>query len=82
MGIEGFEEFALGESKCSRSHSAGRAWQASPLFEAAIAEPSAHIDPVMSRYCKPGEESNYPEANNRRDHPLAGRGPVEIFRLI
>lgn len=82
LDIEGFEDSALSEGKCRRSHSAAQTRQAGPLLEAAVAEPSAHIDLVMSRDCKCGEENDYPQANNRRDQTLAGRGPVEKFRLI
>jgi len=71
LDIESFENSALSEGKCRRSHSACRARQAGPLLEAAITEPSAHIDLVMSYQCKYGEEKNYPQANNRRDHPPA-----------
>ena len=60
LDIEGFEDSALSEGKCRRSHSAGRTRQAGPLFEAAVAEPSAHIDFVMSHKCKYAEEKNYP----------------------
>ena len=82
LDIEGFEDSALSEGKRRRSHSAGRARQTCSLLEAAIAKPSAHIDPVMSRQCKCGEEKNNPQTNNRRDYPPAGRCPVEKFRLI
>jgi hypothetical protein len=59
LNIEGFENSALSEGKCRRSHSAGRARQAGPLLEAAETEPTAHIDLVMSGQCKYGEENNY-----------------------
>lgn len=70
--MEGFEDSALSEGKCRRSHSAGQARQAGSLLESAVAEPSAHINLIMSRQCKYAEENNYPQANNRRDNPLAG----------
>jgi hypothetical protein len=73
LDIEGLEDFALGKGKRCSSHSAGRARQAGLLFEAAITEPSTHIDLIMSRYCKYTEEKNYPHADNRRRHPPAGR---------
>jgi len=75
LNIEGFEDSALREGKRRRSHSTARARQAGSLLEAAITEQSAHINLVMSRQCKYGEENDYPEADNRRDYPLAGRGP-------
>ena len=52
LDIEGLEDFALSEGKRRRSHSAGRARQAGPLLEAAIAEQPAHINPVMPGKCK------------------------------
>ena len=60
LDIEGFEDSATSEGKCRRSHSTAQTRQAGPLLEAAVAEPSAHIDLVMSRECKYAEEKNYP----------------------
>ena len=82
LDIEGFENSALSEGKRSGSHSAGRTRQTGPLLEAAVTEPSTHIDFIMSRQCKYSEENNYPQAHNRRDFPLAGRGTVEKSRLM
>ena len=82
LDIEGFEDSALREGKRSGSHSAGRTRQTGPLLEAAVTEPSTHINFIMSHQCKYGEENNYPQANSCRNFPLAGRCPVEKSRLI
>jgi len=52
LDIKGLQDSALGEGKRRRSHSAGRARQAGPLLEAAIAEQPAHINPVIPGKCK------------------------------
>jgi len=72
----------LSKCKCRCSHTTGRTRQVVPLLEAAIAEPSTHIDLVMSGQGKYYEESNHRYENNRRENPLAGGCPVEKFRLF